>query len=380
MLVDEATTRPSVPSSVRARPRLRIGIVAPSRYPIAQPYAGGLEAHTGTLARELVARGHEVTLFAAPGSDPTLGLRELDLDLDGFTGPSRRDVSMDPGLVMAEHHAYLGVMLGLVHDDPPLDLLHNNSLHHLPVAMAPAVSCPVVTTLHTPPFPLLESALRSAAALRRRHPVTACAVSAHTAATWSPVLGPVPVVRNGVDTARWRPGRGGAGAVWTGRIVPEKGLHHAVVAARAAGLPLRIAGPVLDPAYYESTVRPLLGGAVEHLGHLTHPELVRLVGEADVAIVSPLWDEPYGLVVAEALACGTPVAAYRRGGVPEALGPDCGRLAIPGDSASLARAVGAAAQLPRADARRHAVEHCSLTRMVDEYEALYAGLRVEQAA
>ena len=378
MLVEETTTRPA--PSFEARPRLRIGIVAPSRYPIAQPYAGGLEAHTGTLARELVARGHDVTLFAAAGSDPLLGLRELDLDLAGFTGPSRRDVSMDPGLVMAEHHAYLGVMLGLVHDDPDLDLLHNSSLHHLPVAMAPAVACPVVTTLHTPPFPLLESALRSARALRRGHPVTACAVSAHTAATWSPVLGRVPVVRNGVDTTRWIPGPGGCGAVWTGRIVPEKGVHHAVAAARAAGMPLRIAGPVIDTAYFESTVRPLLGGDVEHLGHLTHPELVQLVGEADVALATPLWDEPYGLVVAEALACGTPVAAYRRGGVPEALGPDSGRLATPGDTRALAGAVTAAAALSRTAARAHAVAHCSLTRMVDEYEALYCGLLVESAA
>jgi glycosyltransferase involved in cell wall biosynthesis len=372
--------RPPATRPVRTRRSMRIGIVAPSRYPVAEPYAGGLEAHTGTLARALVDRGHEVTLFAAPGSDPSLGLRELDLDLSGFTGPSRRDVSMDPGLVMAEHHAYLGVMLGLVHDDPPLDLLHNNSLHHLPVAMAPAVACPVVTTLHTPPFPLLESALRSAAVLGRGRPVTACAVSAHTAATWSPVLGRVPVVRNGVDTSRWVPGLGGSGAVWTGRIVPEKGLHHAVAAARAVGLPLRIAGPVIDTAYFESTVRPLLGGDVEHLGHLTHPQLVQLVGEADVALVTPLWDEPYGLVAAEALACGTPVAAYRRGGVPEALGPDCGRLAAPGDTAALAVAVTAAVSLSRTAAREHAVAHCSLTAMVDEYETLYSALLVESAA
>lgn len=353
---------------------MRIAVLAPSRYPVAQPFAGGLEAHTWGLVRTLQARGHDVTTFAAPGSDPGLGLRELQLDLGGFSLASRRDVSMDPDLVMAEHHAYLGAVLELVHGHAPFDVVHNNSLHHLPVAMAPALPVPLVTTLHTPPFPLLESALRSVAATSPHRSPVCTAVSAHTAGTWEPVLGAVPVVPNGVDIDTWTPGAGGHGAVWTGRIVPEKGLHHAVAAARVAGVPLRIAGPVTDRRYHDEVVRPLLGPDVEHVGHLTQAELVTLVGEADVALVTPLWDEPYGLVVAEALACGTPVAAYARGGVPEVLTRRSGRLATAGDTSALAAAVIDAATLRRSDARAHAVAHCSVDRMVDGYEALYAGL------
>lgn len=388
LLVHEAFTRPHVhtpharaAAAGRGSARLRIAVIAPSRYPISQPFAGGLEAHTWTLAHHLTARGHRVTTFAAPGSDPALGLRELDLDLSGFTGFSRRDVSMTPELVMAEHHAYLGVLLRLVHSHVgEFDVVHNNSLHHLPVAMAPALSCPLVTTLHTPPFPLLESALRSGAVIAPQRAPTCCAVSAHTAAAWRPVLGTVPVVRNGVDTSTWVAGPGGGGAVWTGRIVPEKGLDHAIAAARGAGVPLRIAGPVLDAGYYDGVVRPLLGMDVEHVGHLTHPELVELVGSADVAIASPRWDEPYGLVVAEALACGTPVAAYARGGVPEVLTPLCGRLAESGDVAALGAAVAAAARLSRSAARARAVSYCSVGRMIDDYEGLYTGALARSAA
>ncbi len=360
-------------------PRLRIALLAPSRYPVVQPFAGGLEAHTWGLVRELLARGHDVTTFAAPGSDPALSVRELDLDIAGFTAASRRDVSMAPELVVSEHHAYLGALLALTHGDlGPFDVVHNNSLHHLPVAMAPALPAPVVSTLHTPPFPMLESALRLAVH-RHRRPVCV-AVSRYTARDWQPVLGEVPVVSNGVDTGTWVPGRGGSGAVWTGRLVPEKGVEHAVAAARTAGMALRIAGPVIDQGYYDAVVRPLLGPDVEHLGHLGTRDLVALVGAADVALASPLWDEPYGLVVSEALACGTPVAAYARGGVPEVLAASCGRLATPGDVASLAGATTEAATLDRSAARAHAVAHCSVTRMVDRYEALYAGVRALAAA
>lgn len=357
--------------------RLRVALLAPSRYPVAQPFAGGLEAHTWGLARELTRRGHEITTFAAPGSDPVLNLRELDLDVSGFTRESRRDTSMAPELVMAEHHAYLGALLAIVHgEEGPFDLVHNNSLHHLPVAMAAALPVPLITTLHTPPFPLLESAFRTAA---HRGPLCV-AVSRHTAATWQPVIGEVPVVLNGVDTTRWVAGSGGHGAVWTGRLVPEKGVDHAVSAARAAGLPLRIAGPVIDAGYYDAVVRPLLGRDVEHVGHLSTDDLVTLVGQADVAIASPLWDEPYGLVVSEALACGTPVAAYARGGVPEVVSPGSARLATPGDVALLAAAAIQAATLDRHEARAHAVAHCSVTRMVDGYEEVYGTVSALSAA
>ena len=99
-----------------------------------------------------------------------------------------------------------------------------------------------------------------------------------------------------------------------------------------------------------------------------------MVGDASAALVTPCWDEPYGLVVAEALACGTPVCAFARGALPELLPEECGILVEPGDIAGLAAAVAAAPSLSRDAARRHAVRTCSLERMVDRYADLYGSL------
>jgi len=347
---------------------LRVCLVASARYPIREPFAGGLEAQTHALARELVAAGHRVSVFAAPGSDPALDVRELDVPTFRASAVAEADVHAPTREWMAEHHAYLSLMLDLQDRlAGDFDVVHNNSLHHLPVAMAAALPMPVVTTLHTPPLPWLESAL----ALRPGG--TFVAVSDTTRELWRDVV-PSRTIRNGVDTRRWRPGPGGAEAVWSGRITAEKAPHEAIDAARLAGLRLRLVGPVSDPDYFRREVAPRLGDDVEHVGHLRHDELADLVGRSCVAFVTPAWDEPYGLVAAEAMACGTPVAAYARGALPEVVPPEAGRLATPGDPADLARAACEARGLPRAQVRGVAVEHCSLERMVAEYVDVYSGL------
>ena len=353
---------------------MRVGIVASARFPIVEPFAGGLEAHTWSLAHGLRSRGHEVTVFAAPGSDPALGARELQVRYPTISDLARSDISMTPEWWLQEHHAYLSLMLELRESD--LDVVHNNSLHYLPVAMAASLRAPVVTTLHTPPTPWLESAIQAP----RHCPVVFAAVSRHTARAWRHVVPHATVVRNGVDTNRWRQGSGGGPAVWSGRLVPEKGPHLAVQAARLAGVPLRLAGPVLDTAYFDQMVRPWLGHDVEHVGHLRTDELVELVGAASVSLVTPCWEEPYGLVVAESLSCGTPVAGFARGALPELVDSRQARLVAPGDVTALAAAVLQAAELDRDQARAHAVSTCSVEAMVDGYEALYGLPAAERAA
>ena len=353
---------------------MKVGIVASARFPIVEPFAGGLEAHTWSLAQGLRARGHEVTVFAAPGSDPALGARELQVRYPVISDVARSDVSMTPEWWLQEHHAYLSLMLELRESD--LDVVHNNSLHYLPVAMAASLQSPVVTTLHTPPTPWLESAIQAP----RHCPVVFAAVSGHTASAWRHVVPHATVVRNGVDTDRWRQGAGGGPAVWSGRLVPEKGPHLAAQAATLAGVPLRLAGPVLDTAYFDEMVRPWLSRSVEHVGHLRTDELVELVGAASVSLVTPCWEEPYGLVVAESLSCGTPVAGFARGALPELVDPRHARLVAPGDVAALASALLRAAELDRDQARAHALSTCSVEAMVDGYEALYELPAAERAA
>ncbi|MCW2757401.1 MAG: glycosyl transferase family 1 [Nocardioidaceae bacterium] len=346
---------------------MRVCLIASSRFPIREPLAGGLEAHTFALARALLQRGHQVSLFAAEGSCHGLDVEDLPASLFRASTAARADVGARPEDWMREHHAYLDLMLMLARDTGRFDVVHNNSLHHLPLAMASMLDVPVVTTLHTPPLDWLESAIAFAPPSCRF-----VAVSEAMARAWSHVVTPT-VVLNGVDTDQWAYGDGGGPAVWSGRLVPEKAPHLAALACRLLDRELVLAGPVMDRAYFEREVRPLLGDRIRYAGHLTHAELVRLLQAASVALVTPVWDEPYGLVAAEAMSCGTPVAAFARGGIPEIVDDTSGRLAHGHDALALAAAVGEASALDRRAVRGRAVSSFSLERMVDGYEQVYAG-------
>lgn len=362
----------------RTRHPLRIAVIATSRYPIRQPFAGGLEALVWNLVDRLRRRGHTVTLFAGEGSDgvderyafPATGWRP--------STAARQDCSMPAARFMSDHHAYLRVLMALAQ---PLagsfDVVHNHALHHLPLAMAPLLDMPVLTTLHTPPTPWLESAV-SAAPSRVGPPAPFAAVSGYIARAWQSAHAAISasVVPNGVDLREWPLGPGGDRLVWFGRFVPEKGAHLAVDAARRARMPLTLVGPVIDRAYFDEAIRPRLGSDVVYGGHLAVSDLAALVGASAAALVTPVWDEPYGLVVAEALACGTPVVAFDRGGIPEVLGdPAVGTLVPPDDVGSMADAVGRAVLLDRQAVRSYAGRYLSLDRMVTRYERHYARLR-----
>jgi glycosyltransferase involved in cell wall biosynthesis len=351
----------------------RVAIIASARFAIREPFAGGLEAHTWTLARALRQRGHEVTVFAGPGCDPALGVREIPAQWPRISQAARADVSMTAETWLEEHHAYLALMLHLSRTGQ-FDVVHNNSLHHLPIAMAAAVATPMVTTLHTPPTPWLESAIQAGPC-----PVTFVAVSEHTAGAWRHCASAT-VIRNGIDLSIWPAGHGGGPAIWFGRLVPEKGADLAIRAARAAGLELDLAGPVADRGWFDEHIHPQLGSGIRYLGHLDHGDLAARVGAATVTLATPRWDEPYGLVVAESLACGTPVAAFDRGGVAEILTPGSGVLVDPDDVHGLAEGALRAAGLSRADARARAVSFCSVDVMIDRYERLYERLKARDHA
>ena len=335
--------------------------------PIRPLFAGGVESFTWYLSRWLAARGHEVVLFGAPGSEvPGVEVRELDLD-PWFSGVARGDVSMPPAAFMAAHHAYQQVLLDLAAEDEGFDLVHCHSLHYLPVAMAATLPMAMLLTLHTPPTPWFEAALRA----RTAATPWLNAVSPQTAALWAQVTPVADVVPNGVDLDAWPAGPGGPAAAWCGRMVPEKAPHLAIDAARQAGLVLQLAGPIVDPRYWEDEIAPRLGDDVHYAGHLGHGELARLLGESCVALMTPAWEEPFGLVAAEAMCAGTPVAAFGCGALPSLVHPTAGRIARRGDVADLARAIGEAVRLPRSAVRAYARERFGLDPMGEAYERLY---------
>lgn len=356
---------------------MHVVVVAHTRHPIGEPFAGGLESLTWHLAQGLVRRGAQVSVFAAHGSTSIPGVEHLWPAPLQLSKAAEQDVSMPESGWMRRHHAYLDLMVDLARRDD-VDLVHTHALHHLPVAMASTLRCPTVLTLHTPPTPWLESALQIAH-LTDGPDITSTAVSSFTARAWRHLV-EARVVANGVDTARWRPGPGGDTLVWSGRIVPEKAPHLAVRIARAAGMPLLLVGPIADHDYANSVLWPLVreaGGDVDYAGHLGVDDLAGLVGRSAAALVTPVWDEPFGLVAAEALACGTPVLALSRGGLPEVITPDVGRL-VPvrgGEEATVRRAaelLDEVVRLDRRHCRAHALQHHSIERMVEGYLQVYA--------
>jgi glycosyltransferase involved in cell wall biosynthesis len=352
---------------------MRIALVGHHVAPIAPPFVGGVESQTWYLGRWLAARGHDVTVFAPAGSEiPGARMRELDLSRAAVSTRARLDVSSLPDPFLAAHHAYLQLMVELSRDCP-FDVIHVNTLHYLPVAMAGLVPAPVTLTLHCPPTPWLESALLTAASAGPL-PLTVTAVSESLAQVWSHAVVDPPIIGNGIDLDAWRPGPGGASCAWVGRIVPEKAPHVAIDAARRAGYAIDLAGPIIDQAYWAAEVEPRLGDDARYLGHLEHPAMVRLLGGARASIQSPAWDEPFGLTAAESMACGTPVATLDRGGLPDVIGLGGGAIAKDDGVEALAHAIGEAARLPRDVVRAEAELRLGIDAMGSKYEALYRRL------
>ncbi len=341
---------------------LRIGVLTHIKHPIRQPFAGGLEAFTWDVTVGLRELGHGVTLFACGASAPELDAVEV------WSGEHYRDGRRQclSSEYIEEHHAYLKVMQGI--DDYGFDVIFNNSLHYVPVTMASLIRTPMLTVLHTPPFFEL---INACAAGRRRGRF--CTVSAANARNWQAVVPACDVVPNGIDLQAWAPrGEVGHHGFWSGRLVADKGAHLAIDAARQAGVPLRLAGQAVDPAYFKAQIAPRLGPGVEYLGHLTRDALARELAAAAVALVTPCWEEPFGLVIAEALACGTPVAAFNRGAVADLLTTETGALAQADDVADLARAIGVALGKSRSACREQAELRWSQARMLGQYEQLLA--------
>lgn len=327
---------------------MRLALLAPLEHPLVEPYAGGLEKHTVQLAAGLAAAGHAVTLFARAGSVAVPGV-ELRTDLKGY-------------------RAVMGYLR-----TASFDLLHNNSLSGWPTLMAFRLPYPTVTTLHTPPYRRL---LPGVLAARLPGGSQLVSISASLQRQWNPWLGRSVVIHNGVEIERYSFSATAVPetAVWYGRFTPEKAPHLAIIAARGAGYRLDLAGPVDDRSYYAQVVAPLLGEDAVYRGHLSHRELLPLIQRAAVGLFTSVWEEPFGLVIPEMLACGTPVAGFASGAAPELVDDRVSRLVPTGEVRQLAEAIIRAAALDRSTCRTYALERFPLERMINAYAELYRSL------
>jgi glycosyltransferase involved in cell wall biosynthesis len=251
-----------------------------------------------------------------------------------------------------------------------VDIIHDHTLLG-PLCQREMPDVPRAATLHGPfddELTLIYRAMQRETAL--------VAISHHQASTARGVKVDA-VIHHGIDVRgiRYSPSHNG-GACFLGRMHPNKGLLQAIMVARRAGIPLRIGAKMREPFeldYFHDVIEPLLGADVEYLGELGTADKFQLLGES-VALLNPIqWPEPFGMVMIEALAAGTPVVATRRGSAREIIND--GETGFLADSVeALAEALQGADWLRRSDCRRAAEQRFSSQRMVQEYLRFYSDL------
>jgi len=353
--------RPDLDGDDPDRP-LRVAIIAPPWVPVPPPAYGGTEAVLDCLARGLQAAGHEVLLFATGDSTCPVPTRWVREEAAG---------TVNAGAATELHHvvhAYQAVQ------EWGADIVHDHTLTG-PI-YARDLDIPVITTNHGPFAGELGDYYR---AIAGRVPVIA--ISHHHAASAGD-LRVAAVIHHGLDVDAVPIGSGDGGyALFLGRMNADKGVHTAADVARRAGIPLKIAAKLREPAeldYFQQYVEPLLGDGVEYLGEVGGAAKQELIGNA-MCLLNPIaWPEPFGMVMIEALAAGTPVIATPHGSVPE-LVIDGVTGFIRDDIDGLVDALRSVHTLDRTACRRDAAERFSTERMVADhvqaYRAAIAGQR-----
>lgn len=351
---------------------MRVAIVAPLVSAIREPQRGGSQAFVSDLARGLVARGHEVHLYCASGSEVP-GVRVVDTGVDPRALAAtlyRASGPVADGVAAAEA-AFAGVYAAV--REVRYDIVHNHAFDPPAISLARRLRAPMVHTLHLPPDAAVADALREAA---RSDPApTVAGVSAAQAGAWRRVVPVDAILAPFVPTQviRWS-ASAGEGAVFAGRLSPEKGAIEAIEIARAAGVRIDVYGDTYDADYTRERIEPRRAdpGVVLHPG-VPRTAVWEVMARAAVVLCPARWEEPFGMVAAEAQACGTPVVAFRCGALDEViLDGVTGFLVAPDDISAAAEAVTRTAELSRARCREHAESHLDLELSLDAHEQLYA--------
>ena len=354
----------SASDETAARP-LRIAQVAPPAEPVPPPGYGGTERVVGGLVDELVARGHDVTLFASGDSTAPATLVA--------TVPE----ALRPAGRLQDAWPYtVNTILDVLRHEDEFDVIHAH-LEWAGLLLARSATTPVVLTFHGRlDLPWAQEALADP-------PDGLVSISNAQAGTF-PGIPWAGIVHNGLDLSGAPfDRRRGEALCFVGRAAPEKGIVDAIEIARRTGRHLRIAakegGTPAERAYFEDVFKPALEGAdVEFLGELSGADRDRLFAESYATLMPGSWPEPFGLVAIESLACGTPVIARHVGALPEII-----RDGVDGffgdDATGLAFQVPQVEDLDRAEIRRSVLERFSATRMADGYEEIYRRLIAERS-
>ena len=336
---------------------MRIAIVSPPWFAVPTTRYGGIEWIVALLADGLVDAGHDVTLFASGDSQTKAKLAFVYPEAPSeFIGQTQYDL----------HH-----VLACLERADEFDIINDHS-GPLAAALGASSPTPLVHTLHGP---LTRTAGELYEQVNRVAPQVGLISLSLDQRSPLPGLNWVANCPNALDLSLYpvHPHRGDY-LLFLGRMSPDKGAHRAVEVARELRLPLKIAGKMQElreEEYFEATVRPYLGDGIEFLGEVTHADKVDLLQNARATLFPIEWAEPFGLVMIESMACGTPVIATRHGAVPEVI--EHGRTGIiVDDYREMAAALEKADKLEPIECRRYVEQRFSAERMVGDYEAAYA--------
>jgi glycosyltransferase involved in cell wall biosynthesis len=321
---------------------------------------GGTESVVHDLTEALVARGHEVTLFASGDSSTSAELAPV-VSRSFWSGKA-------PGDPVA---ALFRLHIEAFSRASEFDVIHTHT-DYFAFPFASQAPTPVVTTLHGRlDVPHVPELLRVSPQLHLLS-ISPSHRNQVPDANW------IGTVHHGLplDQYRFDP-HGGSHLVFLGRMTPEKAPHAAIDIAVDAGVPLVVAGRVepLHRDYFEREVKPRFSHPlVRFVGEVSFDEKIPLLAESRGMLFPIDWPEPFGLVMVEAMACGTPVVARPNGSVPEVIADGVTGF-VADDHAALVHAVKNLGRIDRAACRRHVAQHFGIDRMSEQYEAIYRRVR-----
>jgi glycosyltransferase involved in cell wall biosynthesis len=335
---------------------MKIALISPVWFPVPPTGYGGIEWIVWLLADGLVDAGHDVTLFASGDSHT-----KAQLSYVYETAPSE----LIGTSIVEIHHA-----LACFERADEFEVINDHS--GLPAAaIAGAVGTPALHTVHGPLDSIGGVVYEQIARVSPSVGLISISMNQRKPRPDLPWVANCP---NALDFSLYpvKPHRGDY-LLFLGRMSPDKGCHRAIDVAVTAGLPLKIAGKNRERAereYFEQYVKPHLNDRIEYLGEVTHGEKVELLQDARATLFPIEWEEPFGLVMIESMACGTPVIATRWGAVPEVIEHGVSGVIVD-DYRVMAAALEEADRLEPNEIRRYAEEHFRPERMVADYVAAY---------
>lgn len=340
---------------------MRIGLIAPPWTPVPPPLYGGIELVVDELARGFASAGHDVVLFTTGDSTCPVERRFVLPEAEG----------MRIGAAVPELRHALAAYRAL--DD--CDIIHDHTVAGPLLAAGGPAGVPVVTTIHGPLGEDLADLYR---AMEGRAAIIAISHAQHRPAPDVPVTA---VIHHGVEAANFPVGDGrgdddGPFCLFLGRMAPDKGAHRAIDVARRAGMRILMAAKMREASelrYFTEHVEPLLGPDAVYLGEVPHERKLELLGSATALLFPIRWNEPFGLVMLESMACGTPVLAFPEGAAPEVVSDGVTGFLCE-DEAAMAEALSRVDDLDRAGCRAAVEGYFSTDRMVADHLALFATL------